>query len=155
MKIVISVCHGGFNLSKRAVTRLAELNGQTAYFFKEEFGRGLSIIYVPTSLDSEEDLFWSAFVVPNPNEVLGRYDWKKMTDDQKQNYNDNYKKFHFSHRDIPRSDPKLIQVVGELGEAANGRFAELRIVEIPDGVEYEIEEYDGREWISEKHRTLS
>ena len=137
MKIVINVCHGGFNLSKRAVTRLAELNGQTAYFFKEEFGRGLSIIYVPTSLDSEEDLFWSAFVVPNPNEVLGS--------------DENY----LSHRDIPRSDPKLIQVVGELGEAANGRFAELRIVEIPDGVEYEIEEYDGREWVSEKHRTWS
>ena len=137
MKIVINVCYGGFGLSKRAVARLAELNGQTAYFFTEESGRGVYPIYVPTSLDSEEDLFWSAFVVPNPNEVLGS--------------DENY----LSHRDIPRSDPKLIQVVGELGEAANGRFAELRIVEIPDGVEYEIEEYDGREWVSEKHRTWS
>ena len=28
----------------------------------------------------------------------------------------------------------------------------LGIVEIPDGVEWEIEEYDGDEWVSEKHR---
>ena len=35
----------------------------------------------------------------------------------------------------------------------NGKHATLKIVKIPDGVEWEIEEYDGREWISEKHRT--
>jgi len=29
----------------------------------------------------------------------------------------------------------------------------LRIIEIPDGVEWQIEEYDGDEWIAEKHRT--
>ena len=28
----------------------------------------------------------------------------------------------------------------------------LKVVEIPDGVDWEIEEYDGEEWVSEKHR---
>jgi hypothetical protein len=27
------------------------------------------------------------------------------------------------------------------------------VVEIPDGVEWEIAEYDGLEWVAEKHRT--
>ena len=31
----------------------------------------------------------------------------------------------------------------------------LEIVEIPDGIAYEIEEYDGQEWIAEKHRRWS
>jgi len=31
----------------------------------------------------------------------------------------------------------------------------LKIVDIPDGVEWEIEEYDGMEWVAEKHRTWS
>jgi hypothetical protein len=44
-------------------------------------------------------------------------------------------------------------VVLELGEAANGRCAELKVVEIPDDVEWQIEEYDGLEWVAEKHRT--
>lgn len=65
--------------------------------------------------------------------------------------NDNY----FSCRKIKRADPFLIEVVEELGEAANGLCAELKVVEIPDNVEWEIEEYDGKEWISEVHQTWS
>lgn len=52
-----------------------------------------------------------------------------------------------------RSNPKLIECVEKLGDIANGRYACLIIVEIPDDVEWEIEEYDGVEWVSEKHRT--
>jgi hypothetical protein len=52
-----------------------------------------------------------------------------------------------------RSHPLVIRVVEELGEAADGKHAKLRIVEIPDGTDYEISEYDGQEHIAEKHRT--
>lgn len=60
---------------------------------------------------------------------------------------------YWSDQDIQRDDPALVQVVKELWEAANGECAELKIVTIPDDVDWEIEEYDGREWVSEKHRT--
>lgn len=65
--------------------------------------------------------------------------------------NENY----FSDRDIARDDPDLIEVVEELGSLANGFAAELKIVEIPDDVEWQIEDYDGNEHIAEKHRTWS
>ncbi len=58
----------------------------------------------------------------------------------------------FFPRDIPRDDPALVQVVRELGSEADGMFASLKIVSIPDDVEWEIEEYDGKEWVSEVHR---
>lgn len=56
--------------------------------------------------------------------------------------------------DIPRHDPVLIQIIEELGEkAARGCYCILKIVDIPDGVEYIIvEEFDGSEHIAEKHR---
>ena len=54
-----------------------------------------------------------------------------------------------------RSDPRLVAAVEELGTAADGSLAELRVVELPDGVEWTIEEYDGTEWVAEKHRTWS
>lgn len=54
-----------------------------------------------------------------------------------------------------RSDPALIQVVEEMGELADGWCAKLKIVEIPDDVNWTIEEYDGREWVAEMHRTWS
>ena len=56
-------------------------------------------------------------------------------------------------RDIPRDDPYLIKIVRDLGMAANGAHANLKIVEIPPDVEWQIEEYDGNEWVAEKHRT--
>ena len=56
-------------------------------------------------------------------------------------------------RDIARDDPFLVEVVQELGDKANGRCAELDVIEIPDGVDYEVQEYDGKEWIAERHRT--
>ena len=61
----------------------------------------------------------------------------------------------FYDRDIPRDDAFLIRVVEELGDAANGACADLKIVESPDGVDWEIEESDGTEWVAEKHRTWS
>jgi hypothetical protein len=61
----------------------------------------------------------------------------------------------FNYREIPRNDTDLVRVVSELGEKANGFCASLKLVDIPDDVEWFIEEYDGNEWVAEKHRTWS
>ena len=55
--------------------------------------------------------------------------------------------------DIPRDDAELVATVEKLGEDSWGPYAELLIVEVPDDVEWYIEEYDGQEWIAERHRT--
>lgn len=54
--------------------------------------------------------------------------------------------------DLKRDDSLLVKVVEELGEKANGVFADLAIVEIPEDVEWCVEEYYGMEWVAEKHR---
>ncbi len=51
-----------------------------------------------------------------------------------------------------RANPELVNCVSTIGEKANGAFSALRVVEIPDDVDWEIEEQDGCEWIAEKHR---
>ena len=56
-------------------------------------------------------------------------------------------------RTIPRDDPYLIQTIRELGDAASSRFCTLKIVEVPADVDWEIGEYDGLEWVAERHRT--
>jgi hypothetical protein len=55
--------------------------------------------------------------------------------------------------DIPRDDAYLVTTVKELGEDANGIYSDLKIVEVPADVDWYIDEYDGREWVAEKHRT--
>lgn len=59
----------------------------------------------------------------------------------------------FDERELERDDPELVHVIKTLKKEASGRFASLKIVSIPDDVEWQIEEYDGREWVAEAHRT--
>jgi hypothetical protein len=54
---------------------------------------------------------------------------------------------------MERNDPRLVEVVERLGDRANGRHAELVVVEIPDDVNWEIHDYDGMETVREKHRS--
>ncbi len=56
-------------------------------------------------------------------------------------------------REIPRDHPALLQAFREMGDALAGAFADLCLVTIPDDINWQIEEYDGKEWIAEEHRT--
>ena len=52
----------------------------------------------------------------------------------------------YNEEGLPRHDPRLVQVVKELGEEASGNFSHLVIEELPYGATcYRIEEYDGSE----------
>ena len=57
--------------------------------------------------------------------------------------------------EIPRDDLVLVWIVEHLGLKANGDYAELKVVEIPDGIDWYVDEYDGNEHIAERHRTWS
>ena len=57
--------------------------------------------------------------------------------------------------EIARDSPQLVQIVEQFGDCANGCYSSLKVVEIPDGVEWTIGEYDGCEWVAEAHRTWS
>lgn len=63
---------------------------------------------------------------------------------------------YFTEHDLKRDDSVLIETVEELGlkEAAD-TFGALKIVEIPYDVEWILQDYDGSEWIAEKHRIWS
>lgn len=155
-KVVINSEYGGFGLSPKAIRRLAELQGKPCYFFVRDPEQP-GIKYKPATLEEVEAAFmWTAYIVPNPYEVVGKYDddlWMAMPLEERQAINARWRDITLSDWSQQRDDPMLVQVVEELGESASGRLSELRVVEIPVNADYEIQEYDGREWIAEKHRT--
>ena len=128
MKVVINSCFGGFGLSHEAVMEWARRKGFPLYAFIE---------------------FESHFVPYKPGDrvMLIHYSKSALTKEGKYRKED-----YFLESGIERTDPDLVAVVEELGDSANGDCANLEIVEIPDGVEWTIEEYDGYESIHEKHR---
>jgi len=54
--------------------------------------------------------------------------------------------------DNDRSNPLLVEAVQKLGAKANGLHTTLKIVEIPDDVEWRVDAINGKEVIREKHR---
>lgn len=133
-KIVLNMCYGGFSVSPKAALWLYE--------------KGMPKISTPV-----EDYFnKSSF----ENELRK---WKNYLNNAESSFFIRVfspdEKFVINVRPEPRDHPLLVECVETFGKEANGEFAELRIVSIPSDVDWEIEEYDGREWISEKHRTWS
>jgi hypothetical protein len=137
--VVINTQHGGFGLSAEGIHRYLEITG-TPYWIEEN---RLSIVSPRFWLVAPEHR------VRDPDAET----WHAMSMAERQQHNQLYSQQVFSDSDLDRDDPVLVQVVRELGKAVNSRFSDLKVIEIPADVEWQIEEYDGREWIAEKHRT--
>ena len=140
MKVVINAQHGGFGLSREACERYWELKGTAVWIEPGTFDGQYTYWLRPPEyrMESKEG---AAFY--------------ELTLEARRAYNEEYSNQVWRDRDVARDDPVLLQVVEELGEKASGRFADLKVVEIPDDVEWQIDEYDGLEWVSERHRTWS
>lgn len=134
MKVVINKCYGGFGLSRAGIEKYAEIKGIKIYPYLDKYVKDRNI-----QIDDPQADFWLHWTKIEPT----KDNYKELS------ANDNY----FSYLEIERTDPALVQVVEELGERANGRHANLKVIDIPDGVDYEIDEYDGLEHIAESHRT--
>ena len=138
MKIVINRCYGGFGLSHEGMMRYAELKGMTLYPEPGQYGT---------------TIYWT---VPK-EERLEDHDakWETLALEQKKAINAEMARCTLYANEIKRDDSALVQTVEELGEKADDDYAELKIVEIPDDVEWELNEYDGIEHIAEVHRRWS
>ena len=157
-KIVINKCYGGFSLSPLALKRWAELQGKMCYFFRRDFnGSNIRHFSITLKEAQKQSLFISAFTISNPDEYLSKdKEWYEMTRVEKVEDSKKFDEVYLSFTEIDRDNTFLIQVVEELGsEKASGRFSKLKIVEIPTGIDWEIEEYDGMETVGEKHRSWS
>lgn len=136
MKVVINKRYGGFSISEKALYRIAELKGVALYPETGSFGF---------------TTYWTC--AEKPDGILSDVEFHKASFEDRVKSNDLYTKNTMDLRPDDRQDHDLIKAIEELGEEANGTHAKLVIVEIPDGVDHTIEEYDGLEHIAEKHRT--
>ena len=127
MKIILNKCYGGFDVSDEAYELYAEKRGISLYRYWDDYknkkmhkGSGLITYYFTKDFGD--------------NVESDKIDWTA----------------HLYLNSDHRDDPTLIEVVEELGKKASGRYGDLVVVEIPDGMDYVIDEYDGIETLHEK-----
>jgi hypothetical protein len=145
MKVVINKCFGGFGLSDAAYEQLIAWGVPAIKYSEQE--RGPDGLYRPQPMNDGEVIFDNELILPGESERHDKlYHTYKGRSSMTQRYWDCWTRNSRSH-------PLIVRLVEELGKRASGACAELAVVEIPDGVEYEISEYDGHEHIAERHRT--
>jgi len=136
-KIATNKCYGGFGLSEKAMLEYAKLKGMKLF---------------PEKQSSMTTIYWT---IPKENRVgiLSQDEWGKASIEQQRKSNKFYQDYTICDSDLERDDPDLISVIELLGESASGQFAKITITEIPEGIAWEIQEYDGMESVSERHRS--
>ncbi|MDD3958553.1 MAG: hypothetical protein PHO96_06660 [Candidatus Izemoplasmatales bacterium] len=135
MKVVINDCYGGFHLSHKAIMAFAKRKGFDLYAYITSFASNGMKRTPYREGDVKDEIFLSYFKKP-------------LVDGEEDNY-------YFSVDEIERNDKDLVDIVEILGEESNAFTSSLKVVEIPDDVDFVIEEYDGLESIHEKHRSWS
>ena len=140
MKVVINSCHGGFGLSPQATELYLKKIGKECFFYKQiEYEHNGNEEYVKIPKNESDGCMIYHVQTKDLGDVIHKLD------------NDSY---WYGRFDSDRSNTQLIETVEELGcKESSGAHAELKIVEIPDDVEYTIDEYDGIESIHEAHRS--
>ncbi len=133
-KLVINIDYGGFCLSYKALKRYYELKYPNKKLYLYKLNSKNTKLY-KVSEENANDSWCQVHDV----------DFGDSFDPSKIDF-ELYNNSFVSSCNIKRSDPILVQVVEELGEEANGSYANLKVVTI-DSNKYRIGEYDGAEWV--------
>jgi hypothetical protein len=137
MKVILNKCYGGFGFSRKAYEMYAEKHGFKVYPYEIKDVTESGTVYQKVGR-AEENLFSNYFTEDFGDEFTPtKEDWKKML-------------FLSSEH---REDPVAIEIVETLGSEASGRYSDLVVVDIPDGLDYVVDDYDGIETLHQKVQT--
>lgn len=144
MKVVINRCHGGFGLSAKAIKWLHQKRSDLIkeYAPDSDYYKSKMDFFGKLSSRKKTDLGDGYTAITALTDTV-MFNGNMLTTTE---YDMNTEDFR-THRDT-------VAVVEALGsKEASGMCAELKVVEIPNYIQFQIEEYDGSEWIAEKHNT--
>ena len=151
MKVILNKCYGGFGVSSEAYKLYAEKKGIELYPYVEDNSN-----YISKGETTYHKVDWTD---KRLNRILITHYFTKdlgetiiENKDNKSEFNELYKNYALYINGNYRTDPILVEVVEELRGKANGNFADLVVVEIPDGMMYDIDDYDGIETLHESVR---
>ena len=135
MKVVINRDYGGFGVSKELLYRSIQENN--------------SLVQTATSSNENWETNWKPLIEKYLDQEYKGY----MACDEGPHLYDEKNQILYSIKDDIklRTNPDLIRLVEEMGDEANGNYAKLEIVEVSDGAEWYIKDYDGMEEVHETH----
>lgn len=124
-KIVINSTYGGFNISQEGFEWLIEKGVPVVGYFRDRDHGG----------DDDQPVIYDQTIGDEEQRAYHRTGY--------------FERYWTTYYDKHRTDPLLVEFV----EKHPDKAGTLSVVDVPDDVEWQIMEYDGLEWVAEKHRT--
>ena len=131
-KVILNKCFGGFGVSKEAYELYAKKKGISIFRY------------------TQEDLTNKIYIYANDDNTSLNFYFTKDFGNNVYISSEDFEKYNLFLDEDFRKDKTLIEVVEELGEKANSMYSNLKIVEIPDDLDYVIDGYDGIETLHQK-----
>ena len=140
-KVILNKCFGGFDVSPKAYQLYAMYKGYSHLYKYQPTSPLNNATYKLVDLFDEHLLHFYVtkyFGKEFSKNDISKEDWDK----------------HILYlNDNNREDDILIKVVEELGDEASSRFGQLVVVQIPDDLDYIIDNYDGIETLHARVET--
>lgn len=145
-KVILNKCYGYFSVSGVGYAKYCEKIGKPCFMYKMSFDQDLDkVTYTKKNIYEDRvgifDIFLTKYigdVTTRPNSLIHDKDIQDAIIDLDSDH---------------REDPILIEVVEELGEDANDWCSQLKVVEIPDDLDYVIDNNDGIETLHQRVQT--
>ena len=133
-KIVVNRCYGGFGLSEKCVLLYAKKKGLQIYVDHDARHR-----------------YWLTPRIYR-TDILSSQEWYDATWEERDASIEKERMAVFNEYKIKRDDKFLIEAIGELGVELAGDDTTLEIVEIPEDIDWEIDDCSGHEKVYDKNR---
>ena len=134
MKVILNKSYGGFSVSQKGYIAYAKKAGIDLYCYERTDSKTYTRVDDPKTGHSA---LYSWFTKNHGKTVSSeKLDWSDC----------------FYLNSDKREDPILISVVEELGDEVNTIYSNLKVVDIPDDMDYVIDDYDGVETLHERVR---
>ena len=125
MKIAINKCYGGFSLSDKAIEMIMKRKGLKCYRYKQTKFNYSDGVDEYTRIDDNEPSSFVSYSTTDLGKTIGNIPYEN----------------YWYYRNLERTDKDLVSVIEELGNEASGRYGSVKVIEIPDDVDWEIDDY--------------
>ena len=129
MKLVINKCFGGFGVSKEALYELIKRKAKCVEKIPIDEYSGRWREAFSKECSKFMDMWGNQYGILSDKKYI----------------------YSINGTYLLRADKDLIEVVETMGVFADGFFAELKIVEVPDNIDLEWDEHDGFETVHESY----
>lgn len=151
-KVIINKCFGGYGFEPFTIQKYAEANGVKLFWYTRDYNYDAGHLKekwdktTVSEIEKSEDLHMGNWPLVEDMGDSFFFEWGGEAFDRLV--------YKLPPKEESRTDPVLIGIIEKYGDKNRYGCHAPTAIEVPDGVEWIVDEYDGMESLHEAHRVF-